>query len=298
MNSSSKNKDLAEIVVYNAMKILKDSGGTLSIQDLRQKIEDSVNFDDWAKATYEKSGQIRWQGILNFFSIDLIKAGYIVKKKGVWNITPDGEKALDLGQQALFKSASTAYRDWKEKNQRDDHISVKETKISSDQEIYRSKIDDIESIADQEFKRYILSKSPYEFQDMVGALLRAMGYHTPYIAPKGKDGGVDLIAYKDPLGISSPRTKVQVKHRQQTSSVSEIRELIGVLQKGEDVGIFVSTGGFSNDTRNAARTSQIHVELIDIDRFISLWQEFYSLLSDEDKMMMPIKSIKFVVPDE
>ena len=40
-------------------------------------------------------------------------------------------------------------------------------------------------------------KNPYEFQDLVAALLRAMGYYTPFIAPKGKDGGVDIIAYRD-----------------------------------------------------------------------------------------------------
>ena len=26
------------------------------------------------------------------------------------------------------------------------------------------------------------------------------GYYTPFVAPKGKDGGIDLIAYQDPLG--------------------------------------------------------------------------------------------------
>lgn len=34
-----------------------------------------------------------------------------------------------------------------------------------------------------------------------------------YIAPKGKDAGVDIIAYRDPLGMASPRIKVQIKHR-------------------------------------------------------------------------------------
>ncbi len=36
-----------------------------------------------------------------------------------------------------------------------------------------------------------------------------MGYHTPFISPKGKDGGIDIIAYQDALGINKPRIKVQ-----------------------------------------------------------------------------------------
>jgi hypothetical protein len=29
----------------------------------------------------------------------------------------------------------------------------------------------------------------------------------PGVAPQGKDGGLDIIAYRDPLGMASPRTK-------------------------------------------------------------------------------------------
>ena len=66
---------------------------------------------------------------------------------------------------------------------------------------------------------------------------------------------------------------------------------MGLLQKEGDVGIFVSTGGFSSDARTAARSSHIHVELIDLNRFIGLWQEFYDKLTDEDKSLLPLRPI-------
>jgi restriction system protein len=141
---------------------------------------------------------------------------------------------------------------------------------------------------------FIIAKNPYEFQDLVAALLRGMGYYTPFIAPKGKDGGVDIIAYKDPLGTTIPRIQVQIKHRDIPTSVKEIRELMGLLQKDGDVGIFVSTGGFSSDARNTARTASVHIELIDKNRFIDLWQNFYNKLSDEDKNLFPLKPIYFL----
>ena len=56
---------------------------------------------------------------------------------------------------------------------------------------------------------------PYEFQHLVADLLRAMSYHVSWVAPPGKDGGVDILAWPDALGTSPPRIKVQVK-RQQT----------------------------------------------------------------------------------
>ena len=140
---------------------------------------------------------------------------------------------------------------------------------------------------------YIDKKNPYEFQSLVAALLRGMGYFTPFIAPKGKDGGVDIIAYKDPLGTTTPRIQVQVKHRENTTSVKEIRELMGLLKNG-DVGIFVSSAGFSSDAKNTARLSNNHIELIDQNRFIELWQDFYNKLSDQDKNLFPLKPVYFL----
>lgn len=69
---------------------------------------------------------------------------------------------------------------------------------------------------------------------------------------------------------------------------------MGLLQKEGDVGIFVSTGGFSPDARAAARSSHVHVELIDLNRFVGLWQEFYDKLSDEDKSLLPLRPIYFL----
>lgn len=49
----------------------------------------------------------------------------------------------------------------------------------------------------------IKNMNPYEFQDLVGALLRSMGYHTEFIAARGRDGGIDIIAYQDALGLNT-----------------------------------------------------------------------------------------------
>jgi restriction system protein len=40
----------------------------------------------------------------------------------------------------------------------------------------------------------------------------------------------------------------------------------------------------------------VHVELIDLDRFIALWQEFYPKLTDEDKAALPLVPIYFYAP--
>jgi restriction system protein len=90
--------------------------------------------------------------------------------------------------------------------------------------------------------------------------------------------------------------KVQIKHRDASASVQEVRQLMGLLQKDGDVGMFVSSSGFTPDAKAAARGSHVHVELIDLDRFIGLWQEFYQKLTDEDKALLPLAPIYFYAP--
>lgn len=289
-----KTRTLAAKLIYAAMSILRDGGGEMPMRDMMVGVEKAVDLSDWAKERYEKSGYIRWQSVLHFYSIDCVKAGYIVKKKGVWYLTHEGEDALKLGPMKLLESATQAYRKWKteqsaDANGENEDIAVKDTTVT---------LEEVEQIAMDGLESYISEKNAYEFQDLVAALLRGMGYYTPFVAPRGKDGGIDVVAYRDPLGTDSPRIQVQVKHRESSASVQEVRQLMGLLQKEGDVGIFVSTGGFTSDAKRAARSSHVHVELIDLTRFITLWQEFYENLVDEDKSLLPLTPIYFLAKND
>ena len=133
---------------------------------------------------------------------------------------------------------------------------------------------------------------------MVAALLRAMGYHTPFVAPKGKDGGIDIIAYVDPLGAQTPRIKVQVKHKPGTAiGAGDVRALLGVLRQG-DIALFVTSGTFSPDAKNTGTNSREFIRLIDGDEFIDMWLEYYDKMSDDDKNMLPLKRIAFLGTNE
>lgn len=288
----SRSQELAAKVAHAALRILKEKGGQASARDVIAEVERTVDFDPWAKEVYEKSGNVRWKSILRFFSIPCIKAGFLIKKKGVWYITPEGEKALDLGPIGLLEAARKAYRNWRQENQ---PLDEDESAAGGDVE-QEATIHEIEQLAIEGLKRQIALKNPYEFQELVAGLLRGMGYYTPFVAPQGKDGGIDVIAYRDPLGSASPRIKVQIKHRESPASVQEVRQLMGLLQKDGDVGMFVSSGGFTPDAKFTARGALVHVELIDLDRFIALWQEFYPKMIDEDRSLLPLVPIYFYAP--
>lgn len=286
----SPSRALAAKLVYAALSILRDSGREMPMRVLMARIEQDVDLNDWDKERYEKSGYIRWESVLHFYSIDCVKAGYLVKKKGVWYLTPEGEGALKLGPVELLESAQKAYRKWQSEQKED----ADEVEADTGEATTSMTFEGIEQVAMDGLERYIQKKNAYEFQDIVAALLRAMGYYTPFIAPRGKDGGIDVIAYQDPLGTESPRIQVQIKHRDSPANVRELRQLMGLIQKEGDVGIFVSSGGFTSDAKVTARSSHVHIELIDLSRFISLWQDFYPKMTDEDKNLLPLTPIYFL----
>lgn len=295
-SSVSESKALRRTLLYTALQVLKDNEGNLASREVMKEVEKRVSLNEWAKTRYEKSGYVRWKSMLHFYSIACIKSGYLVKKKGVWYLTPEGEEALNLGESAFFESAVQGYRLWKRTKGTKDKDGESDPDATPDEEVSEAiDLDEIEQRGTDSLRSHIHALNAYEFQDLCAALLRGMGYYTPFVAPPGKDGGIDIVAYRDPLGTVAPRIRVQVKHRENTSApVREVRQLMGLLQSGGDVGMFISTGGFSPDSKSLVRTSSVHVELVDLDRFIQLWQDFYEEMADEDKRLLPLRPIYFL----
>jgi restriction system protein len=63
----------------------------------------------------------------------------------------------------------------------------------------------------------------------------------------------------------------------------------------DDVGLFVSTGGFTKDAKDEARQQATRrVTLIDLERFYDLWVEHYPKLPDEDRRRLPLKPVYFL----
>ena len=293
----SRTKACATKTLYAVMKEMSRRGGSMPAKELYPFVNENVELTDWEKEPAGKMQYIRWTNSFQFYSIDYQKAGFIVKKSGNWYLTPEGEAALKKTPEAVMNIANDAYHAWKKARDIEDNPDEEPTDNTAESDS-SMKLEQLESDAREGIKAFIASKDPYEFQDMVAALLRAMDYHTPFIAPKGKDGGIDIIAYLDPLGAKTPRIKVQVKHKPETSiGASEVRALSGVLKAG-DIALFVTSGTYSADARNAASGNDKFIRLIDGNDFIEMWQEYYDKMSDDDKNMLPLKRISFLGNNE
>ena len=298
MKEFSKSKACAAKALYAVMQGLKANGGSSPSKDILPYVEKNVAFTEWENERAGKLQNVRWHANLQFYSIDYSVAGYIVKKKGVWYLTPEGEVVLPLGAEEIMIRANAAYHAFDK--ERKNNLANADEEEGDDADT-KERIIDLEELEDKArsgIQEFIRTKGPYEFQDIVAALLRAMGYYTPFIAPKGKDGGIDIVAYLDPLGVKEPRVKVQVKHYPDNPiSAKDIRALVGVLKAG-DIGLFVTSGSFSPDARREAMNSKEYIRIIDGSEFIDMWNEYYDKMSDEDKNRLPLKRIAFLGSNE
>ncbi len=272
-------------VVFAAMKAIEANGGEMRVSDIYDTLSQSFPLTDHEKEQ-TKSGIVRWKAYLNFYSIEVSKVGYLVKKSGTWHLTEEGSKALAAEAGAFFADFHGRYSQM----QKEHEVSIIEEEADQPDDL-----DMLQGQASKGIREYIIKKNPYEFQDLVAALLLAMGYYKPFIATKEKDGGFDIIAFQDPLGTTTPQLKVQVKHYPTSSiSVDVVRGLLGVLVKEGDVGLIVTSGTFTSESKKEARGGHRCLRLIDIDEFIDLWIQYYDRMSEEDKSMLPIIPVYFL----
>ena len=137
---------------------------------------------------------------------------------------------------------------------------------------------------------------PEQFENLVAGVLRAMGYHADVTQLSG-DGGVDVLASRDPLRLQPPTIKVQVKRTTSSIGGPAVQALIGTLAAGgSELALFVTLGSYSNDAIHIARTRQ-DVRLLTGAQFIDLIFEYYEKLDAEWKRLLPLRLVHAVDRD-
>lgn len=151
-------------------------------------------------------------------------------------------------------------------------------------------LEDLKSRAREFIKDKIVDLNWDDMQQLVGGVLRAMGYKTR-ISPQGSDCGKDIIASPDGLALEQPRIVVEVKHRpNQQMASQEIRSYLGGRHK-DDRGLFVSTGAFSKDAKYEADRASIPLTLMDIDDLVEVVVEYYEHLDLVTRTLLPLTKI-------
>lgn len=290
-------------IVQTLFRVLEPEPEGLQAKDAIARVESQLPLTDYERETFPNNPDVvRFPKVLRFATINSVKASWMRKRGGTWTLTEEGRAALQAfpDPEDFFRESRRLYKQWKASQPDTEQPTVSGEGIGGADEagdqtlIAATSLEEAEEVARQAILDHLASMSPYDFQDLVGKLLEAMGYYVVWIAPKGKDGGLDLLAQSDPLGVKGPRIKGQVKRRADTKTTEEeLRSFLSLIEPN-DVGVFISLGGFSNDTRAAARRSSRRITLIDGETLLGLWVEHYNEIDEDGRNLLSVKPVYFL----
>jgi restriction system protein len=228
----------------------------------------------------------RFEVIIRVGTIPLVRAGWLEKtKNGRWIITESGREACKRYNNAedFFDESVRLFQEWKsiEKNRL--------TQLSANP--YNFAVEN----SWEQIRQFIESLDMRELRDIVSVLLKAMGCYITWSGPVGDDNElIDLICYMDPLGLNSPRIVVHVANKSQVATRDGLSAFINVL-KSNDVGIYFSLGGLTNEINKYALTqTQNRVRLIDLETFVDLWLDYLQKIDPELRLRFPLKPVYFL----
>lgn len=169
--------------------------------------------------------------------------------------------------------------------------------VAENESIEDESIDTFDSIKNRSIeliKDKLIKLSADDMELLVAGILRAMGYKAK-VSPKGRDRGIDVIASKDGFGFEPPRIVAEVKHRPNSSmGAQEIRSFLGGRHK-DDKGLYVSTGGFTQDAKYEADRANIPMKLMDLNGLVEAIIEYYEDFDNETKMLVPLMKVYWTI---
>ena len=273
--------------------VLSDHPDGIQAKDALARAADRLELTDYEKGTFD-DGAPRFPKHVRFQTINAVKAGWMTKDKGVWTATEEGLAAAQkhADPEAFMQEAEDHYAAWVKEQPKKPKTAAKAEPTK--QEPGSFTVEEAEETAFAEVAHHLATMGPYDLQNLVAGLLRGMGYSVAWVAPPGKDRGVDILAFRDPLGTEQPRIKVQVKREKDKTDVKGLRSFMSQLNPG-DVGVFVTLGGFTSDAESEARNSETRrITLVDRSDLFDLWVRHYDAIPAEDRQLMPLKPVHYL----
>ncbi|WP_394695240.1 restriction endonuclease [Pseudoxanthomonas japonensis] len=284
-------------LIRKLFEILIAQPDGMKAADALKALEQAVKLTDYEAGDYSSGGR-RFERIVRFATVACVKAGWLIKHKGVWSVSDEGRTAFAAikDAEAFYRQAEKLY--WKWRKAQPAALEEDQAEEAAEKSAVIT-LEQAEEMAWKEIEDFLAEMPPYEFQDLVAELLKAMDYHVAWVAPSGKDGGVDVIAYNDPLGTRPPRIKVQVKRNANSPRIDVIglRSFMAVLGEG-DVGLFVALSGFTKDAELEARQSHRRITLLDTTKLVELWTTHYAKLDDGARRRLPLKPVWFLAGED
>ena len=150
---------------------------------------------------------------------------------------------------------------------------------------------DAERTARSALSGYAATLDHDRLAQLVGALMRGMGYRTEFDdGLVATDGGAGIRA------VAATGAAVRVAVRAGGGRAFSGRELatFGSAIGPGDVGLVVSVPGFAGGVGQGAVLGGSFVQTLDLDGLLHLWVERYRDMAETDRLLMPLQPVYFL----
>lgn len=264
-----------------AMQFLWDKSKGASSREILAYISRNSNLTENENSTSSVSPNfLNYEVLVEAALISVAKAGWLTRERFKWCLTNEGRLAFQdfSTTQEFFAEAQKIF-----------------TRFQANHSTALMVLEEAEEKSWDQIRNYLLGLSHHEFRQLLKDLLEAMSYHVIWSAPPEKErGSVDIIACADPLGMRQPRLVIQIKHGGQPITEEGMEAALTVLGT-KDVGLVISTGGFTPEAKELVRLQYASdMAIMDVEKFFDLWVEHYDKLPREAHQRLPLRTVHFL----
>ena len=234
---------------------------------------------------------LRWGEVVGPYVYDLDGSGEFAHRRSVRWIAKFSRDEFTQG--ALYELGSTLalfeVKSYSEEFLRRFEAGAGPTDDDSEENVVR---DIAETTRDFIARKLRLQFKGFAAEAFVADLFCAMGYKA-HVTRSHRDDGIDVVAHKDELGIEPPILKIQVKTNEANIGADAVKAFYAMVED-RDVGVFITTGGFSQSALDFAR-NRGNLKLVPGVDLITLVQKHYDSLSAHNRQQILLRRV--LAPD-
>lgn len=246
------------------LEVLRKLGGSGTLGEATDGVAELIEVPESVQEELLPSGEPRFKNRVAWARFYLVKAGLIdASVRGVWSLTPEGEKAQlsHADALALFKQIHKDFPAKKTKAKTDDDdFSPEEAQEHVD---HRAAILEI-----------LQQLPPDGFERICQRLLRESGFKQVAVTGKSGDGGIDGHGVLEINPFVSFKVLFQCKrYTKGPVSPGHVRDFRGAMTGRADKGIIITTGAFSAAAKKEARRDGVPpLELVDGEKLVEMFE--------------------------
>lgn len=253
------------------IETLKENGGAGKTSEIVDAVINKMDIPEEELEVTLTSGAFKVRNSIQFARLYLVKADFMDStQRGLWKLTEKGFHS-NLDDDKVYQIFKEVQEGLTKNTGKKDRSTMDQKQIKADFEN--------EEVEDESHNTTLLNLlkklSPGGFEKICKRLLIEIGLENVQITGRPNDQGIDGTGIIKINEIINFTVIFQCKRYKETVSPNYIRDFRGTMQGRADKAIFITTGRFTQESKNEANRDGVPpIELIDGEKLVSLFEKY------------------------